>query len=283
VLVPLKPAGSRPLLIWVHPVGGNVLCYAELARHLDPDQPLYALRSPGLAERETRLSSVEAMAARYVEEIQAVRDGGPFHLGGWSMGGIVAFEMARQLREEGEEVSFLTLLDTRAPSPHPQPEDPLDTLAAFAGDLGFRPEELEEAAGVAAGLAPDEALDLLLDRAESSGLLPPRIGRERLRRRFEVFGSNRRARFGYRPRPYGGRVVLFEASESPSAGREWNPWMSGEVRRKSIPGDHYSVLRPPAVGILAHELEACLEEAKRSYPSLRDSTGSTRAALRAGR
>ncbi|HEU0078664.1 MAG TPA: amino acid adenylation domain-containing protein, partial [Longimicrobiaceae bacterium] len=96
-LVPVRASGERAPLFFVHPVGGDVLCYAPLARHLDAGQPFYALRSRGLDGGEPPRATVEAMAADYLDAMRAVQPRGPYRLGGWSMGGVVAWEMARRL------------------------------------------------------------------------------------------------------------------------------------------------------------------------------------------
>src|SRR5436305_6176250 len=131
-LVAVKPHGDRPPFFCVHPIGGNVLCYLDLSRHLAPEQPFYALQTPDPAE-----ASVEAMAARYLREVRRVQPRGPYRLGGWSMGGLVAFEMARQLERAGEELELVALIDTPPPSSDPSPTPPADEemMAAFADDL----------------------------------------------------------------------------------------------------------------------------------------------------
>ncbi|HEV2761391.1 MAG TPA: amino acid adenylation domain-containing protein, partial [Pyrinomonadaceae bacterium] len=110
-LVGIQTGGEARPFFCVHPAGGNVFCYAELARGLGEDQPFYALQSKGLTGAGAAHESVEEMAAAYVEELRAVQPAGPYALGGWSMGGVVAFEMARQLERAGERVALLALLD----------------------------------------------------------------------------------------------------------------------------------------------------------------------------
>src|SRR5262249_1832473 len=99
-LVPIHPQGSKPPFFCVHPIGGNVLCYYELAQELGPDQPFYGLQSQGLDGLQPPEADIESMAAHYIQEIKTVQKEGPYHLGGWSMGGMIAFEMARQLKSQ---------------------------------------------------------------------------------------------------------------------------------------------------------------------------------------
>ena len=96
----LRPQGTKPPFFCVHAVGGNVLEYHELAAHFAGEHPFYALQAVGLDGKRAPLTSIAAMAAHYIQEIRHLQPHGPYHLGGRSFGGAVAFEMARQLREQ---------------------------------------------------------------------------------------------------------------------------------------------------------------------------------------
>src|SRR5205807_4621015 len=103
-LVSIQTLGSRLPFFCVHAVGGNVLEYYDLARHLGSDQPFYGLQSQGLDGKQAPLTRIEEMAAYYIKEIRKVQPEGPYAVGGRSFGGIVAFEMACQLHAQGQEV-----------------------------------------------------------------------------------------------------------------------------------------------------------------------------------
>ncbi|MBB6053409.1 non-ribosomal peptide synthetase [Armatimonas rosea] len=111
-LVPLQPEGSLPPLFCVHALGANVLNYRLLALALGKDQPLYGLQASGLNPTEAPHRSVEVMAAAYISEIRGVQPKGPYYLAGGSSGGIIAYEMAQQLLQSGEEVAVVVLIDT---------------------------------------------------------------------------------------------------------------------------------------------------------------------------
>src|SRR5260370_26293793 len=111
-LVAIQPAGSRPPFFCIHGAGGNVLIYRDLSQNLGPDQPFYGLQSPGLDGSRPPLTRIEEMAALYVKEIRTVQPYGPYFLGGYCMGGTIAYEMAQQLRAQGEQVGLLALVDT---------------------------------------------------------------------------------------------------------------------------------------------------------------------------
>lgn len=111
-LVPISPKGSKPPLFLVHGAGGNVLLYRSLGDHLAPDFPLYGLQSKGLDGESQPLRTIEEMAACYLSEVRKVQPKGPYYLGGYCLGGTVAYEMAQILRREGEEVPLVAMLDT---------------------------------------------------------------------------------------------------------------------------------------------------------------------------
>ncbi len=111
-LVPISPKGSKPPLFLVHGAGGNVLLYQSLSEHFVPDFPLYGLQSKGLDGESQPLRTIEEMAACYIQEIRTVQPQGPYYLGGYCLGGTVAYEMAQILRNDGEEVPLVAMLDT---------------------------------------------------------------------------------------------------------------------------------------------------------------------------
>ncbi len=120
-LVPLATGGDGAPLFLVHPAGGHVILLRELAAELDGERPVWGLRAQGLEEAEEPLATVEEMAALYLEAVREVRPRGPYLLGGSSMGGMVAYEMAQRLRAAGEEVGLLALFDTYGPGQMPSP------------------------------------------------------------------------------------------------------------------------------------------------------------------
>jgi amino acid adenylation domain-containing protein len=115
-LVPIKPAGTKPPLFIVHGAGLNVLNFKHIVRHFDDDQPVYGIQGIGPNGYDNWFESIEEMAACYIESILKVNPKGPYALAGFSFGGIVAFEMARQLKEQDKTVSIVALLDTYADS-----------------------------------------------------------------------------------------------------------------------------------------------------------------------
>nr|WP_275900411.1 non-ribosomal peptide synthetase [Pyxidicoccus trucidator] len=258
-VVPLNTGGSRRPFFCVHPVSGNVLPYLELARALGPDQPFHALQAPGLEDAQAPLETVEALAACYVEALRGVQPSGPYRLGGWSLGGQVAFEMARQLEQQGERVEQLVLIDSYAFDQRP-PEGVGESWVSarfveFTARLLGLPLPEQEAESLPCG---DALLYRLLDAGRSAGVLARGVGIEQLRTLYRVFESNLRALLRYEPGTYGGRVTLVRASETRVPTGEDGGWASlaaGGVEVYELSGDHHSILRAPAVEALARTLQ----------------------------
>ncbi|MBC8446872.1 MAG: amino acid adenylation domain-containing protein, partial [Chloroflexi bacterium] len=116
VLVPIQPRGRKPPLFCIHPPSGVVFPYYSLARHLDADQPLYGVQDASLDGQTEPYTRVEDMAAHYVDAVRTVQPEGPYFLAGWSLGGVLAFEMAQQLHRQGQRVALLGMIDTGAPA-----------------------------------------------------------------------------------------------------------------------------------------------------------------------
>jgi amino acid adenylation domain-containing protein len=115
-LVPIQPRGKKPPLFCIHPAGGVVFPYYSLMPYLGKDQPLYGIQDPGVHDSRIAFATVEEMARHYVEAVRVVQPQGPYHIIGWSSGGVVAYEMAQQFHREGQRVVLLAMLDTGAPA-----------------------------------------------------------------------------------------------------------------------------------------------------------------------
>jgi amino acid adenylation domain-containing protein len=259
-LVAIKSGGEQAPFFCVHPVGGNVLCYLDLARHLAPDQPFYALQAP---DDRPHAKSVEEMAARYLAEVRRVQPQGPYRLGGWSMGGLIAFEMARQLAAEGQETELLALIDALPPETADAPATDEELVASFAQDMarllgsnvGISPEELRS-------LPEQEKLAHVVRLGHTAGLLPADFGLAQIEPLFATFAANLQASRAYAPEPYTGRLTLWvseaTAASCAAALDAWSRLVPAGLDRTLLPGDHYSLLRRPEVERLARELTAQL-------------------------
>ncbi|HEX8766911.1 MAG TPA: amino acid adenylation domain-containing protein, partial [Jatrophihabitans sp.] len=145
-LLPLRTGGSRPPVFLVHAIGGSAVPYLPLVGLLDPAQPVYAFEAPGLHEQPAQPGSTLAnLASGYLEELRRVQPRGPYRLGGWSVGGLIAQQLAVDLRAAGEEVALLALLDAVPSEPGSQVPDHAGLLSWFAHDLvGIQGRELPD-------------------------------------------------------------------------------------------------------------------------------------------
>ncbi|MDJ1184233.1 non-ribosomal peptide synthetase [Roseofilum casamattae] len=221
-LIPIKPSGSKNPLFCIHSSTGSGSSFIEMARYFDSERPLYGLQSRGFNGELSPLSTIEEMASTYIQAIQTVQPEGPYYLCGWSMGGIVAFEMARQLQENNLQVEFLGLIDIMADDRDRQLE--LLSQAHPNGDINLQ----------------DISLDLQKNITNLSK-------------------TNTNAMLLYTLQQYTGNATLFKAREQPeripdSVNFGWSQYILGELEIQEIPGNHFSMMRSPHVKILSQKI-----------------------------
>lgn len=262
-LIEMQPKGARTPFFCVHPVGGGVSCYEELAHWMKEDRPFLGIQAPP-SEGLRGLRGLEELAAQHVSLLRDVQPDGPYLLGGWSMGGLLALEMAQQLRAAGQRVELLCLLDPtpprRASAPPPREGD---LTVGFARDLaGLYGVRLPADALDLAGEPPRDGLRRRMERWRSAGLLPSGLTFDDLWERFEVYRWNAASVYGYTPRAYGGPIALFAAQRPGGKGADlpaaWRPLAAAALEVHHVPGDHYTLLRDPCVKALAHSLRSRL-------------------------
>jgi thioesterase domain-containing protein len=252
---------DRPFFL-VHAVGGTIYGYARLAGLLTGTCRLYGLPA---AEPGTGPADLDEMVTRYVAAIRAVQPAGPYRLGGWSMGGLIALEMARRL---GPEASFVALLD--APSEPADLTGLSDQEAAgqFVADaaraLGPAPGDGADLAGTPAAGQPGPEASVDDQLAWLTGQLTRGSGdaasaRAEIERRFAVFREQLRIIAGHRPRPATARTLLVVAEQSYDFTPDWQRVLGPDVPVRRVPGDHYSFLQVPGVDEVAGVLRAYLD------------------------
>jgi microcystin synthetase protein McyB len=269
--------GKRPVF-FVHSGSGTVMSYYSLAQRMHPDQPFYGLEARGLDGRQEPLETIEQMASDYIDAVRCVQPRGPYFLGGHSAGGIVAFEMARQLRAGGDNDVRLLLLDT--PSPHfyhgewadavgRRMEADEELLATVARDFGHpagKPFPISPTDPKA--LTQDDRIALLLRGLQGEGLVPPDA--KSMEALLRVSRGIYRALLRYEPPAPDPQlqVRLFRAAEDNTMlrdeeGKTHPTWgweaLVGEVIVTKVGGDHFSMLSEPHVGPLSGLLTAALE------------------------
>jgi amino acid adenylation domain-containing protein len=258
-LVGIQPGGSKRPFFCVHPVGGNVLCYVNLARHLEPDQPFYGLQHPGLYGEGEPFTRIEAMATHYITAIRTLQPEGPYLLGGWSLGAMIAFEMARQLKSQDQEIAVLALFDPpQAMIPAQTQANGTAPLSQFVRDFGLALDEATFGSDHFRQLEPDQQLSYILAQAKTANLVSADVDLDQLRRYLQIFMANQQARRTYTPQTYPGRVTLLKAAERPASEEPtlgWGKFTARGVDAYTIPGDHYTLLKEPHVQILAEYLK----------------------------
>ncbi len=263
-LVPIQPRGSRIPLFFVHAVGGDVLFYEQLTKVLGPDQPFYAFKSPLVAQAVARETSIEELASIYVNELTAFFPQGPYLLGGASLGGHIAFEMARQLDAQGKQPELLVLIDATVPgsTKHVDVKDRVPALVQNLRKDG--PAYLMQKAKN----KEEYWRKLLLERIKSVGCSCYRLGRRPLPvslHLFEVEQAHIRALGRYTPQAYAGKLTLMRAiyrgeilskRDDPTLG--WGPFVGSGLEIQDVPSGHISMLFEPHVGTFAEILKTLL-------------------------
>ena len=276
-ILTVQSQGTRPPFFLVHGAGGGMLWgYANLAKYMGPDQPVYTFNSRGLDGLE-EFATVEELAAQYVQELRAFQPKGPYYLGGYCFGGEVAFEMAQQLTAQGEKAGLLTLINSMpsGSSFYKLRFTPLWTARFIRNSWRwfryscrwtsqqrrtFIQRKLRACwkrlyrhfdGTVPSEPSAEDTIDLSLYSEEQ-------------RRLWDV---HLRASDNYRPRPYSGSLVLFRTNIHPffcsfDATYGWGELARAGVTVKTVPGNHESILAEPHVQKVAAELKECLGRAQ---------------------
>jgi thioesterase domain-containing protein len=269
-LVCVQANGARPPLFCVHGHGGEPFYCRELSRCLGPDQPLYGLRSQGHCGQPIQ-RTVQEMADQYAEAIRAVQPNGPYYLGGYCFGGMVAYEMARLLVAQGQEVALLALFNT--PSPGSLRWWPLNAnflksrtlheLKKLPHGMGPKWRVLGTKSARLAHLAWGSFKAALWGVFNKSSLPSARPLQQGI---LTVAEANIAAAKAYRPGKYTGQITLFSTQEvaayyaiDPRVG--WQPFAAGGVEHHAVEGDNNCLFDPPLNKGLAERLRRCLERA----------------------
>lgn len=267
-LVAIQPLGSRPPFFCIHGGGGNVLIYRDLSKHLGIDQPFYGVQAQGLDGERPYLDTIEAMAELYVKEIRRVQARGPYYLGGYCMGGTVAYEMAQQLRAQGEEVALLALFDTMNWRSIPA-DNTWRKLRQISQRIEYHVKNFLLLDASAKRKFFAEKVKVLRDRTHVwRGILQSKFSANRGEKKSEsrVLGEmwqiNDRACVIYQAKPYDGVVTDFRpmrqyAKYRPAEG-DWNRLALGGVEVMTLPVYPAGMLLEPFVKHLAEALKATI-------------------------
>ncbi|MGY2092202.1 amino acid adenylation domain-containing protein [Nocardia gipuzkoensis] len=238
MLLPLRPGGSAAPLFCVHPVSGISWSYAGLAAYLDPDRPIYGLQTPVLAGDEAMPDSIEEWAQRYLELIRSQQPRGPYHLLGWSFGGVIAHEMAVQLQRAGERVELLAVMDSYMADPPDTPPDDAGQVPVaelIGGLLGEQAGDLGNVAEVDWTALPGKMAELPEPFAS--------FGADRVSRILDAAVHSVALRGAYDPPVYRGDVIYFTAALDDPTGcvgaSIWSRVVDGRVHNHAVSTTHW--------------------------------------------
>ncbi|MCB0168396.1 MAG: amino acid adenylation domain-containing protein, partial [Anaerolineae bacterium] len=265
-LVTIQPLGDKPPFFCVPGAGSNPLYLYPLARYLGPDQPFYGFQAQGLDGVTAPFETIEAMAAHYVAAMQMVQPEGPYTLGGHSLGGMVAFEMAQQLLHQGQTVARLAILDAL-----PFAEGDVETatwdetqwLISFANNVEkLLGQELRITAKRLRALTLEEQYHAFKQRLEQAGVLPAGMDIKQVRGQIRVFKANHQAAASHTRRdviPLPVTLICPDAEPDSDHEATIQAWAAlGSVDFHEVPGTHITMMAEPQVRLLAATLAGCL-------------------------
>jgi thioesterase domain-containing protein/acyl carrier protein len=274
LIVPMQAEGTRLPMFSPHAAGGQVWCYTDLVRYIGDDQPFYGVQAREPEAGLVASTDIEAMASDYVAAVRDHQPTGPYLLCGWSMGGVIAFEMARQLRAQGEEIAMLVLLDSQVQGRGQPEHNWAALLSIFALDLGLTGDKLSTPLEELSALAPMAQLRRVWMEAKNAGLVPKEMTLVEFRKMFDTFKINANTLHRYAGGEYDGPMTLFAAEESVKKDfflkpeevshadplRGWKRFAMQGVDLRITPGNHFTMIREPHVQVLAEELRRCVDE-----------------------
>lgn len=240
-LVRLTGDGTAPALFLVHGAGGTVYNLAQLANDLGDSFTVYGIEAPGVREGSEPMSSLPEMVADHLRIVREVQPTGPYYLGGWSMGGIVAFEMAHLLESNDEEVAFLAIVDAPYLLPPWKSISEEVKAARFVSDvldqLGVELEPPGEE------VPAQDQIDWLIGELEKDPAMGGSV-RGEITRRHEIFLAHMHLLADYRPSvEVAADSLVVAAKESPDTLGAWPQVLTGDVQTMRVAGSHYSILQ----------------------------------------
>jgi nonribosomal peptide synthetase DhbF len=255
VILPLRPYGNLLPLFCIHPAGGLGWCYSGLLQHIRADYPIYGLQARSFKQPEILPQTLQEMVADYIDQIRTIQPAGPYHLLGWSFGGLVAYSLASHFRHQGEQVALLVLLDAYPPDPELPCDvpDEQEIIHEFLKDLGYdsallgeRPLQLS-------------TLKELLRQKDSpySNLEDQYIGAI-----LRIYRNNARLAGSFVPETFDGDLLFFVAVEdSPAPPTDaWKPHVRGQITIRQIVCHHNHITQPGPIAQIGQALAVELQK-----------------------
>ncbi len=245
ILIEIQPHGAGTPFFCVHPIGGAVLCYWDLAKAMGSERPFWGLQAPPSSSASP--STIEEIASLYIKDIKQIQKTGPYLLSGWSMGGLIAYEIAQQLGDGGDEVNFLAMFDTYPPSKNSslQLRSDLPELARFGADMMRLAGK--DASGLQdhfLNLSPLEQRQLVFQTLKNENIL---VLEEEMDELLHTFTRHATALEKYSLRTAKQPITLFSSIEGQPQflSDAWKVWAPAGFNAIEVPGDHYSMIQNP--------------------------------------
>ncbi len=256
VILPLRSQGHHSPLFCIHPGGGLSWSYCGLMKHLGPDYPIYGVQARGLARPESLPRTLEQMAADYADQIRKVQPAGPYHLLGWSVGGLVAHAVATELQQRGEQTALLVILDAYPVGELSFEESPVQNEQdIFAELLDRDPETLEGEPLTSAHVA-----EILRGRGGALASLDER----HISAFVEIRINNARLALDFTPGRFHGNLLLFNSTINRGADgatpETWRPYIDGTIESHDITSSHDLMMEPGSLAQIGPVLAARLHE-----------------------
>jgi thioesterase domain-containing protein/acyl carrier protein len=277
-LVPIRTGSGKKQLYLVHPAGGNVLCYFELARELGGEYTVFGLQATGLYGK--KVDTVSDMAGFYLGEINLPDCMDDVIFAGWSMGALIAFEMARQVGGKSAENPRLMIIDQLAPAEESgngdtKTIDPVDRLVTFAGKVAHLTGRSQAISTTSLrGKTPEEQSDIFLTEFKLANLVPPDMDLNDFHGYLELMIHHNEITSACRPGNFDGKTLLIRAMDAmPPHDNQgeilvrttdlgWSRWIRKEMEIANIPGNHVSIIAQPAVKQIAGALMNWMDTGK---------------------
>ena len=271
-LLQFHSSGTGAPLFCIHPVGGDVRCYVDLARSLQGVRPVYALRARGIETSLPPETSVADIADNYLRAIHDVVPEGTYCLVGWSTGGIFASEMARKVIAQGRKLMGLFLLDS--PTPEIFQNVDLNDDARFLFDVvnfsnWFADAQMTVSYEQLRGQDADQRLQTVLNEAKQYNVVAPQATTDHIRRLIDVCRKHVRAIREYIPQPLKQTVHLIRPAETSvlakASGQDvaedlgWGNLLGDRLQLHETPGDHFSMMKGDHATQLAASLNRLID------------------------
>lgn len=256
-LVAIQPKGTQPRIYIISGLGGNVIKFQRLAFYLGDDQPIFGLLPRGLDGAEPYFTRIEDMAVHFADAVQQSQPIGPYRLMGYSFGGLVAFEVARQIAARRGEVSFIGLLDTAEPQYLDRLQKELPAWQRYRGYKNYLREVVAREGGF------ERLKNRLVTKISSITFRIYRaLGRPVPQDLGKIEYINLLAGTEYRPRLYPGKLTIFrssarEASEGTDRALGWGG-LADQIEIVDLPSNHFNILQEPNVRLLAEKLKTTM-------------------------